>query len=68
MKTERVRRQVIEGKLLAALDDEAKVAVLLDQPALRLCIGALAFEHSQEAKELRNDLKALHEAAFWGIE
>lgn len=62
-------RSVIERKLLAALDDEDKVALLLSRKDLELVINAMGWapiQHPQRdaANEMLGDLKQLHTEAF----
>ena len=56
-------RQVIEGKLLAALDDESKVAVLFSHEDLNVLIGNMRSK-SPEAARMIKDLKQLRAVAF----
>lgn len=68
-KVERVPRTVIEGKLLAALDDELSVAVTLNGDDLDAVIEALSWycQHAADdarQRSLRRDLKKLRKAAF----
>lgn len=69
VKVESASREVIENRLLAALDDEGKVAVVLSQQDLARLIGWLdrpvvksAFSVDQQ--EFVADLKKLSDAAF----
>lgn len=72
MNTEHVPREVIEGKLLAALDDEGKVAIILSQQDLGLLIQAClaAAVHSRTPEEMERftrmklDLQELYRPAF----
>ena len=67
MKTVHVPREVIDSKLLAALDDKSKVAILADREDLGRLISALTFtpdSWGMEFKILRDDLRQLDEAAF----
>ena len=59
-------RQVIENKLLAALDDGASVAVILKEADLRHLIGALRGEPVPDAwrLEFAGDLLQLLRGAF----
>lgn len=66
---ERTTKQVIENKLLAALDDEAKVACMFSCEDLDLLIEALRFTHPlrkvPEANErMAHDLETLRKSAF----
>lgn len=76
-RTECVPRQVIDNQLLVALDDKSKVAVVLDEESLNLCIEGMRAvmrkcEFDREvfagkigkATELRNDMQDLRRAAF----
>lgn len=58
------RREVIENKLLAALDDEGKVAILATEIDLILFIKALAFYDTPDSKDMASDLLRLKRAAF----
>jgi len=75
--TQHVPRQVIENKLLTALDDKSKVAALLNDEdcltllhALKIAIGRA--ENTPEgsrtflarSRSLHEDLEKLHRAAF----
>ncbi len=42
IKTERVPREVIDGKLLAALDDQNKVAIVLSESDLAVLIKGMS--------------------------
>lgn len=62
-------RQVIEGKLLAALDDKSKVAILATEADLNMLIDALLPIIAEQgihskAYEYRRDLMQLKTAAF----
>lgn len=57
-------RQVIENKLLAALDDESTVAILASEKDLDLLIAALEFFRSADARRMAQDYKQLRAAAF----
>lgn len=65
-----VKRQVIENKLLAALDDRGKVAILATEEDLEIIITALLLAESNRVvisskyKEMRADLEQLRSAAF----
>jgi hypothetical protein len=75
-KIERVKRSVIERKLLDCLNDESKVAVLLTKQDLEDLIVALYGwgregkralpweDHLQRRKELAQSLCELRDAAF----
>ena len=68
MSTEYVRREVIEGKLLAALDDESKVAILASEDDLRLLISALEYApdestYGDKRTELLQGLRQLQKEA-----
>jgi len=58
------RREVIENKLLAALDDESKVAILATEIDLILFIKAMAFFDTPDSREMAKDLLQLKRAAF----
>ena len=62
---ESVNRTVIDGQLLAALDDKSKVAILATVDDLNLFIEALTpmWAHTK-AQEMLADLKQLKMAAF----
>ena len=71
MQVEPVRREIIEDKLLVALDDESKVAILLGEQDLSTLIVALQAvptwnAHYEKAKRLAADAQALRTAAFKG--
>jgi hypothetical protein len=59
------QREVIEGKLLAALDDESKVAALLSHDDLDVLIRALS-DAPANAENVRmlEDFKQLRAVAF----
>lgn len=57
-------RRVIENKLLAALDDAAKVAIVTTREDLDLLIDGLAKLNVERARELVADMMKLREAAF----
>ena len=68
MKEEMVPRSVMEDKLLVALDDSSKVAVVCNERMLDMMIAALATHpHTSDIPEQRQlafDLKKLRKAAF----
>ena len=74
MKIERVHKQVIENKLLAALDDDDKVAILCNSDDLDVLIGACVFQLHQpigaehllkdRLREMLADMKKLRKHAF----
>lgn len=65
-------REVIESKLLTALEDEGTVAVLYTEPDLRLMILALesftseapTFDESKRAREMLIGIAQLYQEAF----
>lgn len=57
-------RQVIQDRLLAALDDKSKVAVLLTKEDLQILIRALAPIDRQPERQFCQDLQSLLDAAF----
>lgn len=61
---EHVGRQVIENKLLAALNDDSKVAVLLSGQDLRMLICALEQYSGGPQREFAADMRQLLRAAF----
>lgn len=67
---ESVNRQVIENKLLTALDDKSKVAILATEDDLRMLINALKTHSmcypgwSKKNSEYVADLEQLKAAAF----
>lgn len=77
-KTDRVPRQVIDGKLLAALDEESKVAMFLGEEDLSLLISAATLQTEQSAVsdeerrlklrlvQLLHDMHQLRREAFGG--
>ena len=67
MEMSHVPREVLEGRLLAALDDQSKVAVVLGESDLRLLISALNYAPDgwgRELKRMRDDLCKLRDSAF----
>ena len=65
LKVTAVPRQVIEGKLLAALDDKSKVAVILSEGDLHLLIVALDdCVRTDKVLQMLKDLEKLREEAF----
>jgi hypothetical protein len=62
--TEYVPRQVIADTLLAALTRERKVAVIYGEDDLREVIDALTSQPGRKARELRDDMVKLRDAAF----
>ena len=62
---ERVKRQVIEHKLLTALEEGGTVAILLREKDLRLIIACLRMaKFSTEAKEMCSDFERLLKEGF----
>lgn len=67
-----IRRQVIEGKLLAALDDEDKVAIVASKRDCELIMRCLELTEDQspsreeqaELRQMRLDLRQLYDSAF----
>lgn len=67
IKTERRSRDVIDGKLLTALEDEDVVAVLMTKHDLELvilAIGNVAGKGNSRATEMKAGLVDLLEGAF----
>jgi hypothetical protein len=63
----RAKREVIEGKLLAALDDESKVAIVLSENDLRFLISCVRFSPDGWGEKRRvflQDLERLADEAF----
>ena len=58
------RREVIENKLLAALDDEGKVAILATEIDLILFVKAMVFYDTPDSHEMAKDLLQLKRSAF----
>lgn len=70
-KVEHTSRQVIDNKLLAALDDEEKVAIVTNEDDVELLIDALSFyaqaadaENRDKAATFIADLMQLKREAF----
>lgn len=66
-KISHVPREVLEGRLLAALDDQSKVAVVMSEDDLRLVISALGYAPDgwgKKVKQMRDDLCKLRDSAF----
>lgn len=69
-KTSYAPREVLEGKLLAALDDESKVAIVLDKADVDMLINALeaypahAVKGGKSHRQYAADLRQLRSAAF----
>jgi hypothetical protein len=68
-KIEKVRREVIEKKLLIALNDDAgKVALVLSEKDLNILLRALADSwnkfYREEDRQMYEDLDKLKQAAF----
>ena len=67
-----VKREVIEGQLLAALDDKSKVAILANEDDCRILIYALergtnwSVDDTLKRHELADGLKRLMTEAFDG--
>ena len=57
-------RQVIESKLMTALEDSQTVAILLNEKDLCLLISALVTLGCASADEMAKDLRELKKAAF----
>lgn len=60
-------RTVIEGQLLAALDDKTKVALLIVEEDLTMLINALEQNHQPspaKVEEFATDLRQLRREAF----
>lgn len=70
MKTsiEPMRRQVIEAKLLAALDDKDKAAIIVSKEDLEMLIEAMRLYNwdrkLKKVSEFVDDLKFLHASVF----
>jgi hypothetical protein len=60
----RATRTVVERKLLTALDDNSKVAILATKKDLDLLISALGDSIQKDAQRYAADLKKLRDAAF----
>jgi len=60
----RSTRTVLERKLLTALKDNSKVAILATEEDLDLLISALGDSIQKDAQEYAADLKNLRAAAF----
>lgn len=60
------KREIIEDKLLTALTEEGKVAILLTKPELTMLIEMVTMCPWKDEKEkhLIDDLRSLREAAF----
>jgi len=61
---DRVPRQVIESRLLAALDDEDKVAIVCTKEDLTMLISSLNVVAGAKQLEMARDLYELKQAAF----
>lgn len=64
---ENMKREVIERKLLAALNDETKVAALLEKQDLDVLIEALEFYEGpsfEKTRQFANDFRQLRKEAF----
>ena len=61
------KREIIEGRLLAALDDEDKVAIVASKEDLAFLIKCVGNFHdrSKQQQEMLADLTTLHSEAFW---
>jgi len=57
-------RQVIENKLLTALEDDGVVAALLNKEDLEVMISALSKYRHRRAEQLAKDMQQLRDAAF----
>ena len=70
IKVSRVQREVIEGKLLAALDDSSKVAILCSEDDLELLIYVLEKLPlpSMPVRQMAKDLRRLRAEAFQDVE
>lgn len=61
--------EVIEGKLLAALDEKSKVAIVVDADDLELlCWGMCRFANNDRASRLLAGLRELQASAFGAAE
>lgn len=67
---DRVGREVIENKLLAALSEDGVVAILASEQDLSVMIAALEYamlgnrEQTRKARELAADMRKLKRSAF----
>ena len=72
MTTQHTTRDVIENKLLTALQDEGTAAILVSENDLSVMIRALEYamladrEQTRKARELAKDYRRLLKAAFPG--
>lgn len=70
MTTQHTTREVIENKLLTALQDEGTAAILVSENDLSVMIRALEYamladrEQTRKARELAKDYRKLLKAAF----
>lgn len=73
IQVDRVSRDVIEGKLLASLSDDSKVAIVLSEPELTDLITGLQYVSSRlngpsdrwkRFADMADDLKKLRKEAF----
>lgn len=60
----RVKREVLEDKLLAKLDSGGCVAVLMDQEDLEMVIECMALVNDPKVAAMVADLVKLRDAAF----
>jgi len=65
MKVERVKREVIEHRLLAALDDEDKVAILCSKTDVEYLINCLLHFSSPWTHDFLDGLETLQKEAGW---
>lgn len=66
-RVEQASREVIERKLLTALEDESQVAILATRGDIGLLINALEQYNTVHAKQWAADLKRLRLEAFGGF-
>lgn len=61
---EKTSRQVIENKLLTALNDSSQVAILATEEDLSIMIETLSQSERLKAREMARDFEQLRKAAF----
>lgn len=64
IRIKRVAREVLGNKLLVALDDDDKVAVVYSAADVRLVIKALDGLGGQDAEDMAGGMRRLLDAAF----
>jgi len=68
-KTEYTNRQVIEGQILMALDDQDKVVIILNEREVGVLIQVMervVADLGEEPQRMLKDLRELARAAFQG--